>query len=379
MKTCSGIQKNLGGFFCMFSSILNNTFNDFKTLWWKMAIVNLSMFFMFVLGACLSLVFFIALLGLNQVMGDVSGATTSGFLNIKSIGLLFIAFLVGLGSVFTWGTKVMRNASVIILGIIAIGIFLYISLFGDFEGGAAVLESFIANWLYGGFLTPLQWGSFMIALLSLITWVFTWGMVAKIANYQLTKSVIAKESKNPLKIFLVDSWGFFWRFISLSVKVFLYIFGPVFLWMFIGLIGLLLLAFSQVQQTPELIMILNVVSIIFMIVFFLILINRSVKMIFSQISLIEEDGNSKEAKAQSQELVTKNFWKVLFSLIIVMGFYFFFVALLKIPQNFNIEVSTITLKVLFLFDIILSFIIFPPIMFSFTYRLMNFLKSQKEK
>lgn len=158
-----------------------------------------------------------------------------------------------------------------------------------------------------------------ITLFLVINWILVFNVLGKIATFLTIKNYTKRKTENPLKIYFVKTWSYFWRYIGISFRFFWYIFWPLFL--FYMIIGFLL---YQVHLE-------NVFSFILLIIISLpLLVWRSINSIFATSSLIHLNKSVSSSFSKALEIVKGNFWIVLSGILIAVVLSSFFHWLINV-------------------------------------------------
>ena len=355
-----------------FKVLMAQTFKSFPFLWWRIVSVNLLVLFMIVLGFSLSVVLFtIGLSGLEIIEQGTS--LSAGLSGGKSSLLWILGSLVVLSAVGLFTIKDTKLSRANMFGLMALLIvsLLYLMNAQDANGGARVLENFVANLRYQNIGSDGQFFLFALFLFVFINWVIVWGVLGKIAHWLVVKSYHKNPKKitSPITAYFTDSWQYFWSYLWLGVLIFWYVAWPVLLTM-MG-ITLLYVAASALGSNMILNMLLGMVGSILL---FGVLIYRIVKIMFAQSVLVAANSTAAEAKQKSLDLITGNALFVGSALLLVFGFMFLIRFILAIPQvmiDEGMEVSTTLFWGSILVDLIFSFFIMAPILIAFIYLFMQ--------
>ena len=238
-----------------------------------------------------------------------------------------------------------------------------------FFGGISGIENFFANAQMTGILTASQKIFFAISIIFLVKIIFTFVIISKISNFLIVKNFAQQKKINLLQIFFSDSWKFFWKYVGITLRIFWYVFWPIFL---LGIFfGSTMYFFATKNflnyETPSL--------ILFFIFFLIILIWRVTNSFFAILNLIHFDKKISAAFRDGIAILRGNWWKK-FSLIFCFFLIIIGANLLIEPQLF-FSFSKNLLLILEIFGGIISFFILTPFAIIFPYFLMLEILNKK--
>ena len=246
-----------------------------------------------------------------------------------------------------------------------------------FLGGKSGVENFLINAQITGILSTSHKIFFIILIILFVKIIFTFVVLAKIGNFLLVKNFQQKKKLNLFKIFFTDSWKFFWRYVGITLRIFWYIFWPIFL---LGIFGGGAMYFFAIKTflkylNYEIPILFFVFLILFFVFFLIILIWRVTNSFFAVPNLIHFDKKISAAFHDGIAILRGNWWKI-FSLIFCFFLIIIGANLLIEPQLF-FPFSKNLLLILEIFGGIISFFILTPFAVIFPYFLMLEILNKK--
>jgi len=272
--------------------------------------------------------------------------------------------------------------SINILALVCNSIILLIfsGIWNIFFGGIKYLEKIIVNLKYSLNLILNRWDwLFLGCWLYVILIIF---IVTNISSILVIKAYInKKKSSNIFKIFFIESWQYFWKYLGTLIKIHWYLFWFVFVWLLFYMFYCVFYIpfFIQFILSGEILInwsvILEISIIIFLTLFFLY---RYINITITIPLLIHFNKKISENFKESINLVKKNWWRNFF-LIFSFGIIFYALHCLinkTILYFFASQKEVVIFEIII--NIIVELLIFSPIYICFPYILMLYLSKKSQ-